>query len=248
MFFGDNLIANICLNKGMGLSAYQLRLISAWEMTESSGARNDSRGTNHLTDNNTVTSGAGVATNDALAAVFTAANFEYLSRAAGTVTGIESKTGDFSIEIALKFNANIGVGQTIIAKGATSDAIKGFWLQKQTSARLQITLGNGTSRVSVNPTNVLTTATLYHIICTFDRDGNMEMFINNVAGTGTSSASIAGITGDLGTSSPLTIGQTSSVTYADMDVGFARFWDGLLDSTDRSYLYNSGSLRSYSQL
>ena len=235
------------INASSALSAYQSRLISAWEFAETNGSRSDSRGANHLTDNNTVASGTGVATNDALAAVFVSANLEYLSRAAGTISGIENKSDNFSIEVALKHNS-IGVGQTIIAKGATSNTIPGLWLQTLASGRPQITLGNGTSRVSVNPTNVFTTATLYHIIVTFDRSGNMVMYINNAAGTGTSSASIAGITGSLGNSTPLTIGQTSSVTYLDADVGFVRFWDGLLDSTDRSYLYNSGALRGYTQL
>ena len=230
------------------LSAYQQRTISSWEFNESSNApRMDSRAANHLTDNNTVPTVSGVATNDTFAASFTAGNFEFLSRSAGTISGIENKSDNFSIEVAFKINAT-GIGQTIIAKGATSNTIPGFWLQIQTSNRLQITLGNGTSRVSVNPTNVLTTSTLYHVICTFDRTGNMAMYINNVAGTGTSSASIAGITGSLGASTDLTIGQTSSVTYMSGDVGFVRVWDGLLDATDRSYLYNSGALRSYEQL
>ncbi len=232
---------------GSSLSAYQLRTISAWEMEESSGARSDSRGTNHLTDNNTVGSAAATSTNGGTAAVFVAASLESLSRAQGTISGIENKSGNFTIEMAITLNST-GITQTIIAKGATSDTIPGFWCFVNSSNRFQITLGNGTSRVSVNPTNVLTTATLYHIVCTCDRSGNMSVYINNVLGTGTGAASIAGITGNLGDTTPLTIGQTSSTTYANMKMDFIRFWDGLLDSTDRSYAYNSGNLRSFAQL
>lgn len=216
-------------------------------MNEDSGTRSDSRGTNHLTDNNTVGSATATSANGGKAAVFVAANLEFLSRTQGTVTGIESKSGNFSIEMAVTLNAT-GATQTIIAKGATSDAIPGFWCFVNSSNRFQITLGNGTSRVSVNPTNVLTTATLYHIICTCDRSGNMSVYINNVLGTGTGAAAISGITGNLGSSTALTIGQTSSTTYASMNMDFIRFWDGLSDSTDRTYLYNSGALRGYNQL
>lgn len=53
-------------------------LISYWKHDETSGTRNDSWGTNHLTDNNTVTSAAGVVNTSSQ---FTAANSEYLSRA-----------------------------------------------------------------------------------------------------------------------------------------------------------------------
>lgn len=57
-------------NSGNGLTYDQLRaaglnssLISYWELNEPSGTRNDSHGTNHLTDNNTVTTSAGLILN-----------------------------------------------------------------------------------------------------------------------------------------------------------------------------------------
>ena len=53
-------------------------LISFWELGEASGARADSHGTNHLTDNNTVTQVAGKVGD---AAQFTRANSEFLSLA-----------------------------------------------------------------------------------------------------------------------------------------------------------------------
>lgn len=229
-------------------SGYQERLISDWEFDESAGARFDIKGLNHLTDNNTVTSGTGVANYDSRAAVFVSGNSEYLSRAAGTITGVDNKTDDFSIETAFKINANITTTQTIYARGATANNIPGFWLFLNTSSRLQITFGNGTSRVSVNPTNALSLNTLYHVVCTFDRDGNMSMYINNALGSGTGAASISGVQGSLGNNQPFNVGAVSGVTYADMNLGFLRIWDGLLSTTDISYLYNSGNLRSFAQL
>lgn len=51
-------------------------LVSFWGLEEASGTRNDSHGTNHLTDNNTVTQAVGKVGN---AGQFTRANSEYLS-------------------------------------------------------------------------------------------------------------------------------------------------------------------------
>lgn len=51
-------------------------LVSHWKLDEASGSRADAYGTNTLTDNNTVTQGAGKIAN---AAQFTASNSEYLS-------------------------------------------------------------------------------------------------------------------------------------------------------------------------
>ncbi len=52
-------------------------LAAWWSFDEASGARNDSHGSSHLTDNNTVTSAAGKKSN---AASFASANAEYLNR------------------------------------------------------------------------------------------------------------------------------------------------------------------------
>jgi hypothetical protein len=64
-------------------TAEKVGLVSYWNLDEVSGQRNDSHGTNHLTDNNTVGSviNAGGAMNGA-AASFVAANSESLSSAA----------------------------------------------------------------------------------------------------------------------------------------------------------------------
>jgi hypothetical protein len=72
------------------------------------------------------------------------------------------------------------------------------------------------------------------------------MYLNN---SNIGSTSIASVAGSLGSSSNLTIGQTSGTTYLSADVSYVRFWDGLLDSgTDVPYVYNSANLRSYNQL
>lgn len=68
-------------------------LVAYWNLDEESGTRFDSVGSNHLTDNNTVTSAAGILNG---AAQFTAANNEYLSIADNPTLS----TGDIDFTIA----------------------------------------------------------------------------------------------------------------------------------------------------
>lgn len=185
---------------------------------------------------------------DSGSARFVIASSERLSRIGGTVNGLDAISSNFSIETACRFDATgLATQTTIVGKGATSDSIKGFWLNKNGTPRMQCTLGNGTSRISVIPTNTITAGVLYHVVVTFDRSGNMSMYINGSLGTGVGATSISGIAGDLG-STDLTIGGLSGSTFSECEIGFVRVYNYALSSTDVTYLYNSGSLRSYSNL
>lgn len=185
---------------------------------------------------------------DSASARFVLANSEYLSRTGGTVTGLDSYSGNFSVELAVRPESfGIATQQTYVGKGATSNGSKGFWINKNGSSRPQITLGDGTTRVTVNPSNVFSAGVLYHIVCTINRSGNMSMYINGALGTGSPTASISAIPGDLGTVD-LTIGGLSSSTFNEGEIGFVRIYNKELSSGDVTYLYNSGALRSYANL
>lgn len=233
------------------LSASLQAKVKWWvPMNQTSGNETEEKSSNTITAVNTPTYRCGIysTAQDTKSARFVQANSERLSRTAGTCTGIDSITSDFSIEAAVRYDSTGLLTQTtIFGKGATSDGVKGVWLNKNGSPRFQVTLGNGVSRVTVNPTNTVTAGVLYHIVVTADRDGNMVMYINGALGTGTASASIAGITGDLG-ATELNIGGLNGSTYSEGEVGFIRFYNYALSSTDVTYLYNSGSLRSYANL
>ena len=87
-------------------------LVAYWPMEETSGTRFDVVGSNDLTDNNTVTSAAGIRGN---AAQFTAANEEYFSLA----DNADVSMGDLSFTIAAWVfqTASTGTNQIIIDKG-----------------------------------------------------------------------------------------------------------------------------------
>lgn len=67
-------------------------LVSYWKLDEASGQRDDSHGTNHLTDNNTVTQAVGKIGN---AASFASATLEYLSR----VDGADMRPANYSFQV-----------------------------------------------------------------------------------------------------------------------------------------------------
>src|SRR4051794_40520428 len=89
-------------------------LVSYWKLDEASTGvapvtRNDSHGTNHLTDNNTVTSAAGKLGN---AAQFTAANSESLSR----IDNASLRFGDEDFSLAFWFWPDVASLGFLVAK------------------------------------------------------------------------------------------------------------------------------------
>ncbi len=94
-------------------------LVAYWRMEETSGTRFDSIGSNHLTDNNTVTSAPGIS---GTAAKFTAANQEYLSSADNadlsmgnlsfSLTGWVYKTTDTGTNMAVIDKGDINITST----------------------------------------------------------------------------------------------------------------------------------------
>lgn len=224
----------------------------AWfvPFNQTSGNETDAVTSATVTALNTPTARCGAyrTAQDLGSARFIISNSERLSRTGGSVTGIDSYSGNFSIELAFKTDtASTAASTTLFGKGATGDAIKGIWIQKTSADRPQATLGNGTSRVSVTPTNTVTAGALQHWVITVDRSGNMSLYVNGSLGTGVAAASVAGISGDLGTVD-LNIGGLVGSTFFEGEIGFTRVYNYVLSSGDVTYLYNSGALRSYANL
>lgn len=94
-------------------------LVAYWELDEASGSRADSKGSNTLTDNNTVTSGTGLVYS--LAGTFAAANSEFLSIA--TNAALTMGDIDFWLAAWCKFaTVNVGGQREIIAKDINTPA------------------------------------------------------------------------------------------------------------------------------
>lgn len=91
-------------------------LVSWWDLMETSGQAYDAVGSNNLTDNNTVTSAAGIITYTAeKSAQFTSANSEYLSITNASQSGLSPGNVDFSGFAWVKIDST-GASKAIMSK------------------------------------------------------------------------------------------------------------------------------------
>jgi hypothetical protein len=214
-----------------------LNLVSWWSLDEASGQRNDSHGTNHLADNNTVTQAAGKVGN---AAQFTAANSEVLSIASNT----SLETGAVSFYYAGWYYADsfhASAEQWLAGKmgGSTHE-----WLIHKMGGgdnRLRITIRNAEVLIA-STFGALTTGTWYFVEGWHDQDaGQIGIAVNGV--TNTASRTTAPTAG----TSEFVIGGRK---------GLSSFWDGRCDealfikgriptAAERASLYNGGNGRGY---
>lgn len=223
-----------------------------WKLDETSGNRADSH-TNALTltDNNTVGSTTGKLGN---ASSHVAASSEFLS---STSSLLYPGTGDFAISIWFYL---LAVGATVyvfVGRGASGDGsttlTKGGQFGHSGNGQLFFRFGDGSSATRIGlttATGVVSATTWYHLVVNFDRDGNMEAFLNN-SSLGT--VSIAAQSGDCNPSASFCLGATSingggQTNYHGGYLDECLVYGGLLDSTNRSLLYGAGTPPSYETL
>lgn len=224
------------------------QLVSHWKFDETSGTREDSHGTNDLTDNNTVTSTTGVRTNAALAA---SANSEWLSVA-------DNATLDFSTAFSLSVWINqttLGVSRAIVGKWDYQT--QGSWmLQTDDTNSDELIIYVATSLIDAGVTFGLTTdanlvtGTWYHLVLIYDGtlSGNanrLKLYINGVqktlSFTGTIPASLQNSSADL--------------KFGKFGGSLTRYFNGAFDeasiasrawtAAEVAELYQSGAGQSY---
>jgi hypothetical protein len=220
-----------------GQSDLTTNLVSCWTLEEASGTRNDSVGSNHLTDNNTVGQAAGTVGN---AGQFVAANLEYLS----ITDNASLSVGDIDFEF---------VGWVYLDSKTTDRAILGKWsgtefeyvLQyNQPTDRFQFVVrkadNSGSVTASASTFGSPSTATWYFVDVYHDATNDViAIAINN------GSFNTTAITGGVkdGTATFRT-GRQDGSTYWDGRIDEVVFWKRLISGADRTWLYNSGSGRS----
>jgi len=221
-------------------------LISFWELEEASGTRNDSHGTNHLTDNATVTSGTGKV---GTGAVFAVATQEYLSRA----DNASLSTGDIDFTVFGWFKPTAAA----LTAGSTGSAL----VTKLTSGgvgewHLRLDANNGTIRFaiwssSVNRGEVSRTAaaaadTWIFIVAQHDS-------VNNLVGisiNGDAITTIATTGAPADTATGFTIGgwENPGVRNFDGTIDQVGFSKRLFTADEITWLFNSGNGRSYAEM
>lgn len=221
-------------------------LISWWPLDEASGARADSHGSNDLTDNNTVGQAVGKVGN---AADFVAANSEYLSRA----DNASLSAGDVDVSWGLwVYLDDKTAARTVLAKFLVTGNHREYWIQYNLDTdRFQFVVssdgGSGTI-VTLEADNLGSPSinTWYFIVAWHDAAGNtLNIQVNN--GTVDSVAHTLGIYD--GTAS-FVLGRIgdASANYHDGRLDEVFMYKKVLSADERTWLYNDGDGRSYSDL
>lgn len=209
----------------------KVSLVSWWELTELSGSRADSHGTNTLTDNNTVTQAQGIFGNTladvntvtsntgkiGTAAQFTIANSEQLAGGDST----ELRGGDTDWEWAgwVYFDA-IATDQTIFSKDNGAASGREYRLDFLTAtAKMTWTVYDGTNAIgTVTTTGTFSATTWYYVRVYHDS-------VNNLVGI-----SINGAAADTAaTTGAPSAGTAQSFRFGANGSGTPQFFGGRLD-------------------
>jgi hypothetical protein len=221
------------------------RLISYWSLEEASGTRNDAHGTNHLTDNNTVTNAAGKVGN---AAAFASASSEYLSIADNATLS----RGDTAFTIALWARFATRTNGGIFSKWASAGQREYTIFDNNTDhvpnnrMCFQISAdGTASTRVDATSFGNLATGTWYFVVVRHDPVANtISIQVNDSA---VDSASHSG--GAFNGTSALDIGRLLPATYPlNGNIDEIGLWGRILTLAESTWLYNSGSGRAYADL
>jgi len=210
-------------------------LVAYWTLDEASGTRNDSVGTNHLTDNNTVTQNSGKVN---YAAQFTAPNNEYLSIADNADLSTAGTSFTFSVWVYLD---SIGVSRTIFAKTDYSTQ-NSYQLStgSDNKPNFYVTANNGAWDGSIQSSTALSASTWYFIVVWYDIAANqLGLQLNN--GTADTVSYSSGVVDN---ADPFMIGTdyyggTGSLWNGRIDeVGI---WKRILTSAEIATVYNGGA-------
>jgi hypothetical protein len=217
-------------------------LIAHWKLNEASGTRNDSHGTNHLTDNNTVTSAAGKIGN---AGDFEFANNEYLSINDNTDLSLSS---DQDFTFACWFNPeSFGGNARALAGKLTSTSAAGsceWFVDLVSASEVRLRVSDGTTIGNLAVTGLsLSAGTWYFLVVWHDSTAN-KLRLQIDGGTVNE---LNWTTGTRDGTAPLAIGRWGSVVGFSFDglIDSSSFWKRVLTDTERSDLYNGGAGLDY---
>ncbi len=221
-----------------------LQLAAWWPLDEASGGRADPRGGQTLTDHNTVASAAGL---HGLAADFESSNSEYLSHADTAALSLGDVEATLGTWVKLESK---GANRTLISKFETTGNQREYRLLYDSGAdRFAFTIsadGSGTAEASVQAASLGSPATgvWYFVLAWHDPAANLiGIQVND--GTPDTASHSGGIYNG------------TAVFRLGALGGPAQYHDGLLDevflykrllaAAERTWLYNGGLGRAYSE-
>lgn len=95
-------------------------------------------------------------------------------------SGVVPTTGDFTVEILAKITTSAGAGDTLIACRTGADGV-GWQLQLDGSDYLDVHIEDEDGQVTQLGATDVADGTLKHIVCSFDRSGNLVTYIDGAA-------------------------------------------------------------------
>ncbi len=215
-------------------------LAAWWSMNETSGTRNDSHGTSHLTDVNTVLFAPGV---NGSSASFVTANQERFTVADNAA--ISGGDVDFTLIAHVYFNT-LNDHQMIMEKGASSGLDYRLIYNKDVS-KLRFRVGSDSAPVSVDSNTSVQVNTWYTIFAWHDASSDtINIQVNNGV---VNTQSFSG--GTTNSTNLLSIGAAadSGISYAvNGRVDEAAIYKRKLNAAERTWLYNNGAGRAYSEI
>jgi hypothetical protein len=223
------------------LEASDPDLISYWPLDEASGTRYDAHGSNHLTDNNTVTQAIGL---QGSAAQFTRANGEFLNITHAAQNGLDI-TGPFTFATSFSLDSLPGptgfhfvLGGKFGGGGNRGWVVYVYWA---TNTLRFITSHDGTTLTVQDHPTVLTTGVRYFACARYD-GSQMHLRLN---ATDASALNQAG--GIFNNSANFQIGTYGSAALLchNGSIDEAGFWQRALTNAEVTYLYNLGRRRNY---
>ena len=219
-------------------------LVAYWNLDEASGTREDSHGSNDLTDNNTVGSATGKKSNGA---DFESANSERLSISNANQSGLY-QTGDQSIAFWYKpesFAANHGFFTTSYGNGGANTEGVRFLRETSNGMWMQITNGGTDNNYNSWTDPTFSNGTWYHVVFVFRDDKTCELFVDAISyGVISGSGSLAPGTPNqgaaLGAAAP-----DGQGWYLDAVMDECSFYSRALDYGEILDLYNAGNAITY---
>lgn len=234
-------------NSGKGLMYHHLtgslltNLSAYWDLSESSGTRYNSAGaaSTDYTDNNTVTSTAGVT--DSLytgaAGQFTSANSESLTIADSTYLS----TGDIDFTLSGWVYFDTQTGEGVLASKQDDTSTREFLLRYDNATDkivFDVYNASGTSVGSVSTTSTIASKAWYFVVAWHDSVANtVNLTLNNGS---TDSAATSGVPTDTAAAFKLGARNSTATAFLDGRLDEVAYWKRTLTSGERSTLYNSG--------
>lgn len=212
-------------------------IVSRWLLIEASGNRSDSVGSNTLTDNNTVTAGAGLDGAWTNSADFEATNSESLSVADASQTGLDP-AGAFSIAVWVKKESlgNMGLVAKVIASGGPGTSYYRFINDSNDTVFLDVWNGSATNSAATSAT--LSTGVWYHVVCVYDPSTRISIYLNGVR-DGHNTTSIPSALPN--NTYPFQVGAYQSGLYFDGLMQDVIFWNVALTDAEVARLYSKYS-------